>query len=439
MKDTLSSCVPKRLRRAVIGVHARLRSPRLRARWPVVLLAVLLLSVFLLRAAFRSPAGASAFAHAKRARAAPLDATAFAAIVSHLSNATNVTARPRLSDPALIRAGAARWARTRRADTPPSAWDAIASDVAIAVKTGHEVAEARLRVLREHGWLSLGRAVPNLLVVSDVDDEKAGVVGVKRYAIDVVAGALAVNATKIHPRRWFDRDGWRGDKDKNLPILHMLASTFPGKKWYILLDDDTHIFLDNFARYASKSQLSSQPVYTGKVFYISNCGGFSRTGSPKGDPHGEKGLFAHGGAGIFINSLAMRAMFPRIAGCIAQFSSCWAGDMQVGLCMHQAGIRVRNFIQGRSHEYMFTPFWPSRAMADSRYTKRLRSLLEPVTFHKIPFKELQLITQFEHHCAVKGVPVVYNGLREYLQDHGIEPVFGRKNTRYDTRIFFRKR
>jgi len=236
------------------------------------------------------------------------------------------------------------------------------------------------------------------------------------------------------PKRWFNSAGWRGDKDKNLPTLHLLKTTFPKAKWYILLDDDTYLFLDNFARYTKRTPPTT-PVYTGKVFFISNCGDFARNGKSR-HGGGRRGLFAHGGAGIFINSAAMDTMFPNIQKCIHKFSSCWAGDMQVGLCMHDVGVQVHNFIRGHSHEYMFTPFWPSRAMADSRYTKRLRSKLEPVTFHKVPQDEGRFISRFEHIMASSRKRVQYNNLREWLMEHGVQPTFGWRKTKWDTRVFF---
>lgn len=305
-------------------------------------------------------------------------------------------------------------------------WDEVKDDVAIAVKTGHEVAGVRLADLKGFGWWSVGRDVPNVLVVGDVDVPEWNVVGVKGYAADLLNGS--------RPEHWFDKAGWRGDKDKNLPALHMLRSKFPGKKWYLLLDDDTYIFLDNFARYIKAPGMDDKPVYTGKVFFISNCGGFAHDGSHRTDKTQPKGTFAHGGSGIVINHKAMELVFPSLPSCIRQFSSCWAGDMQVGLCMRGVGVFLHNYVNGKSYERNFIPFWPSRALADKRYTKRWKGNGEPLTFHKLPHKETQLLSEFESICVGEGVPVVYNKLRHYIQGHGIQPHFD-KPSKWNTDEF----
>ena len=425
----------KRLRRLVLQIRLH---PIFHSPFALILLIALLFVAIGLLYDPMTPSGEDAVTDAIVHPDSPLSAHEFAAAVSHLSNSTR---KPLLSDPALVRDGINTWARKQR-DPRIAAddWDSIADDVAIAVKTGSEVARKRLGYLRTQGWLSVGRRVPNIMVVADAAIPDIGVVDVKRYAVDVVVGALRnENTTDTkQPRKWFDRAGWRGDKDKNLPTLHLLRSTFPKAKWYILLDDDTYLFLDNFARYAARAP-TDKPIYTGKVFYISNCGAFLRSGAPRpGSGIKHRGLFAHGGAGIFINSLAMDRIYGRVDHCIRQFSSCWAGDMQVGLCMNDAGIQVHNFKNGHSHEYMFTPFWPSRAMADSRYTRRLRSRMEPVTFHKIPENELALVAKFDRQCALEKRRVQYANLREYLQDMGIQPTFGWRPTRFDTHVFSRK-
>lgn len=433
------SWLPKRGHRLLNIVQAKLWKCRCNAsRW--LLLTVLMfiaLSAVLVRDTFSKSNIIRVVAsnHINRSEIISSDEFTVNAIVQKSPKNKNAT-RP--LDSQVIHKSIQHWAQMRDIVLPGSDWDSIADDVAIAIKTGHEVAAERLGTLRKSGWLSVGRRVPNLLVVSDLDDDVQGVVGVKRYAIDVVTGRQSkANRTRI-PRLWFNHAGWRGDKDKNLPALHLLATTFPGKKWYMLLDDDTYIFLDNFARYVQKHAKSEKAVYTGKAFAIANCGGFTSNGRPKNNAHGKQGLFAHGGAGIFMNKKAMDAMFPHIPNCIAEFSGCWAGDMQVGLCMYKVGVRLLHHIKGYSHKYLFTPFGPSRAMADSRYTKRLSSSFEPVSFHKIHEMELKLISKFERRCAIRGNAVNFKALRAFLQENDIKPTFGKGKTIWDTNVFVRK-
>jgi len=341
----------------------------------------------------------------------------------------------------LISAAKRIWAQDRRdVAVPKDGWDLIADDVAIAIKTGSEVAQARITELRDYGWLSVGRRVPNLLIVSDAPIPSLGVIDIKRYAADFVVGSLRKgennSTSSFMPKgEWFDKSGWSGDKDKNLPAFHLLRSTFPNAKWYILLDDDTYLFLDNFAHYITPRPHSTVPMYTGKSYFIAKCAEFLPSGYTAMN---ERRLFAHGGAGIFLNHLAMDQLYPKIGECIRSYSDCYAGDMQVGLCMKKVGIKLHDFYGGQYDEFMFTPFSLSRAMADSRYTDRLQSKLRPVTFHKIPRKEHQLLANFDRFSAVNKSYVEFNSLRKYLQDYGIQPMFGWRQTIYDTNVFKRE-
>lgn len=354
----------------------------------------------------------------------------------------------RFFDDTLVREARRKWpSRQVQGAYKEELWNKVKHDVVFGIKTGHEVANARLEKLRTKGWWSVGRDVPNVIVVSDVDDVQLGVVGVKKYGLDLLKdfqktsltngthhdGAGPVSADHLDlPSHWFDRSGWRGDKDKNLPALHLMKSAFPDKKWYLLLDDDTYIFLENFARYILEDGMNDKPVYTGKVFYISRCGGFARDGTFEANKSEPKGMFAHGGSGIIINRRAMDAMYPIVGQCIRDYHSCWAGDMQVGLCLRKAGVMIRRLGRRRLFERHFIPFWPSKALADRRYSQRWKSEEEPLTFHKIPEKEQELMSAFERDNIVRGDTVVYSDLREHLIRNGILPCHTahNKKTRY---------
>lgn len=363
---------------------------------------------------------------------------------------------------AAINASRLYWPRHRvTGELQNEVWEKVKHDVAIGVKTGHEVAHTRLDALRKAGWWSVGRDIPNFAIFSDSADASLGVISVKQYGLALLQTHVdlarlkkgnsswgfpipilpyasedelrtarmtgAVNEGKVGfggvsgvPFRWFSRSGWRGDKDKNLPAMHALRTAFPNKKWYLLLDDDTYMFLENFARFILQEGMDDQPVYTGKVFYISRCGGFERDGSWKGNKTEPRGLFAHGGSGIVMNGLAMDRMFPAVVQCMRDYTPCWAGDMQVGLCLRRTGVMVRKN-QVSSYDRHFVPFSPSKALADRRYSARWKSDDEPVTFHKIDGNELKLVSEFERLTASKGDIVVYSELRRFIMKHGILP------------------
>lgn len=340
-------------------------------------------------------------------------------------------------------------------------WEKVKNDVVIGVKTGHEVAEKRLNALRNNGWWSVGRDIPNLAIFSDATEPSLGTISMKQYGFSLlqrhsdISNAKMTNSsatsatvalpfsseeelraahmTKARgdakvgyggtsgvPFHWFSRAGWRGDKDKNLPAFHALQTAFPNKKWYVLLDDDTYIFLENFARYILQDGMDDVPIYTGKVFYMSRCGGFERDGSWKANKSEPRGVFAHGGSGIVMNGLAMTRLYPAIIQCMRDYTPCWAGDIQVGLCLRRTGVFVRK-TGTHSYDRHFTPFCPSKALADRRYSSRWKSEDEPLSFHKIEEHEQKHVSDFERKVALKGDTVVYSELRHYLLSHGVLP------------------
>lgn len=340
------------------------------------------------------------------------------------------------------------------------AWEDIMHDVAVIIKTGHEVSSTRLKYLREIGWMSLGRRVPNLLVVSDTNGP--GVVGMREYGKELIFAADAAAAaiegfanqtsadqngidnqnsrttvrSRGKPKKWFSSKGWRGDKDKNLPAFHLARSLYPGKKWYIMLDDDTYIFLDNFARFTldhSEPEEVATPFYTGKIFLIANCAQWGRHGENLVQKKGPTAAFAHGGSGIVLNGAAMDAIYTSIPECIHSFSSCWAGDIQTALCLRRVGISPRKY--GTYYERHFTPFHPSHALGDARYIKRWRSTERPITFHKVPLEQLKLLSRFERKCVEEHVPVVYANLLEFLLENNVRPTFPKKKSPHETHIF----
>jgi hypothetical protein len=296
--------------------------------------------------------------------------------------------------------------------------------------------------------------VPNLLVVSD--RHGPGVVGMKNYGREMLLEDAKVRAEasvkaraarlansslsrdnldaapevqidganedyRISPRRWFTLKGWRGDKDKNLPAFHLLRTLYPDKKWYVMLDDDTYIFLDAFAEFTSRHSSpedTASPLFTGKAFYVSNCGSWGRNGKNMDVPNGPRATFAHGGSGIVLNGVAMEMLFVKAPQCVRKFSSCWAGDVQVSLCLLESGVTTVRYGSKRTFEKHFTPFSPGHALRDARYVTRWHSSERPITFHKAPVSELQMLADFERQCMRDRVPVLYNTLRHFLvEDH----------------------
>jgi len=129
--------------------------------------ALLLLFLFLIRdPTYEESDGAVALKFALKHQSSPLSPAAFASVTAKLANSSHPTT---LLHPQSIANSRRIWARKYRDKILPvdDDWEAVADDVAIVVKTGSEVAHKRLDALRNSGWYSVGRRIPNLIVVAD--------------------------------------------------------------------------------------------------------------------------------------------------------------------------------------------------------------------------------------------------------------------------------
>ncbi|KAJ3025009.1 UNVERIFIED_CONTAM: hypothetical protein HDU68_007557 [Siphonaria sp. JEL0065] len=111
---------------------------------------------------------------------------------------------------------------------------------------------------------------------------------------------------------WFQNEGWRSDAHKNLPGFALLYNTFPDADSFLMIDDDSYVFLDGY--------LNSQ----------------SDTVQAKNPP------IAQGGMGILISRGAIQAMIQVVDQCVVQYDDCWAGDVRVGLCLRDAKVRLKH-------------------------------------------------------------------------------------------------
>ena len=85
--------------------------------------------------------------------------------------------------------------------------------------------------------------------------------------------------------------GWRLDKYKFLPMLAHAHKTFPGKKWYIYIEDDTYLFLPSLLSWLSTRPYNSTPSY---------FGAYSGEGNE---------TFAQGGSGLVFSQSLMKTVF----------------------------------------------------------------------------------------------------------------------------------
>jgi Fringe-like len=130
-----------------------------------------------------------------------------------------------------------------------------------------------------------------------------------------------------------DSKGWKLDAKKNIPGFRLLYEKFPDADWYVMIDDDTYMFMDNVLNRLKKLN-PNDPHYVGAPSNFIGCDGITKWG--------DSIYFAHGGSGIIISRGAMLKMIPLVDGCIEKYDSCWAGDIRTSLCLRDAGIFVEN-------------------------------------------------------------------------------------------------
>ncbi|KAJ3108127.1 hypothetical protein HDU96_007675 [Phlyctochytrium bullatum] len=235
--------------------------------------------------------------------------------------------------------------------TPDPRYDRIA----IALKTGHDTAASRASVQ----LLTFLSHVRNVLVIGDYPGDHIGPVPV----VDVYNGVLdearrrAGLPTSPGSRRVERRSdvetphvarrglpdqianveathGWATDAHKNLPGFQVLHHKFPDAEWYLMIDDDTYLFMDNLLAYVAQLNPDDPREYRGSVNMFAGCDGVEELGQGPG--------FAHGGSGILVGRAAMRKLVEGVEECIVKYHDCWAGDVRTALCLRDQGILVQD-------------------------------------------------------------------------------------------------
>ena len=89
--------------------------------------------------------------------------------------------------------------------------------------------------------------VPNKLWVASDDDQKLGLTGSRSYHQQLVQGFRGLTKDGYIEGKY--QDGWNGAQDDFLPAIKMMLDLYPDKKYYVIADDDTYLFLNNLAEH----------------------------------------------------------------------------------------------------------------------------------------------------------------------------------------------
>lgn len=186
---------------------------------------------------------------------------------------------------------------------------------------------------------------------------------------------------------------WNLDKFKFLPMLTHAQSNWPDLKWYIYIEDDTYIFLDNVLSWLANLSPDDPPSY---------YGAYSGTGNE---------TFAQGGSGIAFSRSLMRTIFgatPDIIPNLQKYGNLTAtgccGDMILGEVLRDYGVYVN---QGGYGSVSWRPEPPWKTGFDERMW------CAPVfTFHHLHQRDLAQLSQLERKHTQEGSNVSFNTTRD---------------------------
>ncbi|GJD06849.1 hypothetical protein Gasu2_12410 [Galdieria sulphuraria] len=224
-------------------------------------------------------------------------------------------------------------------------WEQIAPKVAVAVKTGKGVWNSRILAHMKTWW----KRIPNKIIISDWSEPSNGIIGLEQMVDKDLREELGISRLLRDIRDedtpvFFGEvsDSFRLDSEKNLPGLVTLYNTFPDAEWYIMIDDDTFIFLDNLAQFLLEysSNISSPldvPFYFGNPFSV-GIPSNNETWEDEEKSSSASISFAHGGSGILLSSKALKTIVPHIPWCMKKWQGCPHGDARVALCLYSFDI-----------------------------------------------------------------------------------------------------
>jgi hypothetical protein len=174
-------------------------------------------------------------------------------------------------------------------------------------------------------------------------------------------------------------EGWTTDAHKNLPGYKHLYDTYPDAEWFVMIDDDTYLFMENLQRFLSSHNPDGKH-YFGSATSFRGCGGVKE--------FSDEEKFAHGGSGIVLSRGALKEMILNIDQCILKERYCWAGDVRLALCLRDLGILVK-------HHNGFNNNPPNENM------NFFSPCIEPTTFHHLVPSQIQELYDFEMEAKSK--------------------------------------
>ena len=157
-----------------------------------------------------------------------------------------------------------------------------------------------------------------------------------------------------------------------MPGFKVLFEEFPDSDWYIMIDDDTYMFMENLVE-ALKNYDPDKDYYFGSSTVVKGCSE-------------EPINFAYGGAGIVLSRSAMKKIIDGFDGCMSTTLSCQWGDARLGLCLFEHGVIMSN--------ELYSVFYEEPPNAMETYFPS-DSCINPLTFHHMLPHQTQTLFELE--------------------------------------------
>lgn len=282
----------------------------------------------------------------------------------------------------------------------------LADDVLVVLRTG---ATESLEKVPVHFRTTL-RCVPNYVIISDLDEEIEGhavhdvlkevskatkddhedfklynyLQKNGRKGLDTQEPITALSGSSKGDYLQTDKEGWRLDKWKFLPMIDRALQEKPDAKWYVFIEDDTYLSFPNLLAYLSQFN-PTKPYYIGKHLFINDI------------------EFGYGGAGIVLSAPAAHSIAHKHAQSPTAYetftASHWVGDCALGKVAEDTHIplhRAFPHFQG-----------DSPATLDPSTSKIDRDLwcYPAISYHHVSPPEISALWRFERrwHATHDGV------------------------------------
>lgn len=279
-------------------------------------------------------------------------------------------------------------------------------DILLIIKTGADTIWRRMP-LHLTTTLRTNR-VPNTVIYSDLNEQLSTNIS----AIDILANVSSIiqefdpsaydayldqqnerhiNTYREHARLPGDeppdatagnQPGWLLDKYKFLPMLEHAQASWPGLKWYIYIEDDTYIFMDNILKYLSTLGTDDEPSY---------YGAYSGEGN---------NTFAQGGSGLIFSRSLISTIFsgpntPTLSTYGNETSQACCGDTMLGKVLRDYDVYVNRGTYGTG-SFRPEPAWKTGFDAWTWCT--------PVfTFHHLHQRDMVQLSELERKQKDLGV------------------------------------